>query len=220
MPAHSQRPFGREPTHYIRVTRMLGQYLVFVSVAGGELADIGRLCEARHKSLRYMYLEVEGALTVKIMPGAVHGMVRTEFTSTLMERTARMGLRHALVGMRGTTVQGIESRKEANSAPKPRSSRPRITDWPTLVLECGIPESFKRLRAEARWWLDNSVGEVKSVLLFSISTAERRMHLERWEVPTVLNPLVTRADLSSLRNTDKKLRTGHSRSCRYRSSLP
>lgn len=169
-----------------------GQYLVFASVTKSELADIDRLCEARHKGLRSMYLEGGGALIVKIIPSPVHEMVREGFISALMEQTGRMGLRRALVDMRGTALQGIESRKEANSAFKPRLSRPLYTDWPTLVLECGIPESLKRLRAEARWWLSNSMGEVKTVLLLSTSKTDRKIHVEQWEVSTVTHPLVTR----------------------------
>ena len=168
----------------------VGQYVVFTSVGKGELVGIDRLCSTRHKGLRSMYLEREELLIVKIMPGPVYEIVCTVFGSALREKTARMGLHYALVDIGGTALQGIESRNESNSAFKPR-----LSSWPTLVLECGIPKSLNRLRAEARWWLDNSRGEVKTVLLFSISKADREIHLEQWEIPAAPNPQRTRARL-------------------------
>ncbi|RPA95775.1 hypothetical protein L873DRAFT_1845854 [Choiromyces venosus 120613-1] len=103
-----------------------------------------------------------------------------------------MGLRGNLRDMRGSRYQGIASSKEADSAFKPLS-RPRKADWPTLVIESGVSEKLPRLRVDARWWLENSSGDVNIVLLFSISEAAQMIHLEKWELVSVPNLQVTPA---------------------------
>ncbi|RPA88920.1 hypothetical protein L873DRAFT_1823748 [Choiromyces venosus 120613-1] len=82
---------------------------------------------------------------------------------------------------------------ESDTAFKP-SSRPLESNWPTVVFECGVSESLKRLTVDSRWWLDNSAGGVKIVLLFSISKAARSIHIEKWEMLTVQNPHATPAN--------------------------
>jgi hypothetical protein len=71
--------------------------------------------------------------------------------------------------------------KGGDSAFKPRGVRSRKTDWPTIVLESGWSESLTRLRRDARLWLEESRGDVKIVLLFSIGRTARTMIIEKWE---------------------------------------
>ena len=71
--------------------------------------------------------------------------------------------------------------KEGDSALKPLNMRPRGADWPTIVLESGWSESLTRLRRDAHIWLENSGGDVKIVLLFSIGRTARTMIIEKWE---------------------------------------
>ncbi|RPA90369.1 hypothetical protein L873DRAFT_1821230, partial [Choiromyces venosus 120613-1] len=44
--------------------------------------------------------------------------------------------------------------------------------------------------ADAGWWLENSVGQVKMVLLISFSETKREIHIEQWEMVTIPNPHV------------------------------
>ena len=77
--------------------------------------------------------------------------------------------------------------KEGDSAFRPRSILPRETDWPTIVIESGWSETLTKLREDAHRWLENSRGDVKIVLLFSIGRRARTMIIEKWEnrpVPT------------------------------------
>src|SRR4051794_32051498 len=102
-----------------------------------------------------------------------------------------MGLRWELSSLGATTFKTLRVSKEGDSAFKPLSMRPRKADWPTIVLESGWSESLTRLRRDAHIWLENSGGDVKIVLLFSIGRTVRTMMIEKWEnrpVPT--NPPV------------------------------
>src|SRR5271155_3670029 len=52
-------------------------------------------------------------------------------------------------------------------------------------------ESLTKLRQDARIWLENSRGDVKIVLLFSISRTATTMIIEKWENrPVPANPPV------------------------------
>ena len=75
--------------------------------------------------------------------------------------------------------------KEGDSALKPLNMRPRGADWPTIVLESGWSESLTKLRQDAHIWLEDSGGDVKIVLLFSIGRTARTMIIEKWEIPPV-----------------------------------
>lgn len=44
----------------------------------------------------------------------------------------------------------------------------RDEKWPTIVMEIGVSNAFQKLRADAAWWLANSMGQVNLVLVVSI----------------------------------------------------
>jgi len=167
-----------------------GQYLVFVSVTEKHLESINRLRHRHHKGLGWMYLKSEEALVVKIIPGAVQQNTHLGLTLMLYEKINQMGLRYGLAGIGRTTFDGIIGQKEADSAFIPPEYR-RGASWPTIVFECGLSQSLERLRVDSCWWLENS-SEVNIVLLFSISKADKRLHLEQWEIVTTPNPRITR----------------------------
>ncbi|RPA96288.1 hypothetical protein L873DRAFT_1744025 [Choiromyces venosus 120613-1] len=168
-------------------------YMVFSPVTRDQLANIERVRDTRYKRLRFMYLNDPKALIIKIMPSVPHELVTGTFVSAFLEMVAAMGLRRALASVGHATYQGLASRKEADGSFKPRLARPLATDWPTVVLECGVSESARRLKVDARWWLDNSLGEVKIVLVFYVLRPARTIRIEHWEMDTMPNPQVTRA---------------------------
>ncbi|RPA92418.1 hypothetical protein L873DRAFT_1709892, partial [Choiromyces venosus 120613-1] len=170
-----------------------GQYMVFSPVTQDKLTAIGHLRDTHHKGLRFLYLNHEQALIAKIMLGELHELFHREFAYMCREKAAMMGLGHELRDVGGRTFQGISSRKEPDTPFKP-SSRPLESNWPTVVIECGVSESLRHLKVDSRWWLVNSLGEVKIVFLISISKPARRIHIEQWEIATVQNPQRTRAN--------------------------
>jgi hypothetical protein len=70
--------------------------------------------------------------------------------------------------------------------------------WPTFVIETGVSESLPRLREDARWWFNNSGGEVRMVLVISIK--QTKVEFELWQLapPNAPCPL-TRVYIDSLR---------------------
>ena len=76
-----------------------------------------------------------------------------------MRKAFSMGFHTDFADIGRTRFSGIGSEKEADTSLKPASRTPG-TGWPTVVFECGVSESLERLRVDARWWLENSKGEV------------------------------------------------------------
>jgi len=169
------------------------QYLVFTSVTQAQLENIHHFRETRrrHKSLSIMYLKSEEVLIVKIIPNCIQEMTHLGFGTMLYLKTNGMGRRYRLRGIGRATFEGILGQKEADSSFKP-SVRRMAADWPTVVFQCGLAESLERLRVDCRWWLENSEStEVNIALLFTFSQAEKRIHIEQWEVLPVPNSPVS-----------------------------
>lgn len=59
-----------------------------------------------------------------------------------------------------------------------------------MVVETGYSESKSKLEADAKWWLNESNGEVKTALAVSIKKTKKEIAIQRWEL--VAGP--TRAD--------------------------
>src|SRR5205807_7946171 len=127
------------------------------------------------------------------MPGGHHEAVTWELGYRIKKKAAEMGLEEALLLMGATTYQGTTNRKQADCSLKPWLSRPLITDWPTVVVECGVSESYSHLVNDSHWWLENSQGHVKVVVLLKVSVAMTRIRLEQWEMVTRPNPRVTQS---------------------------
>ena len=159
-----------------------GQYAVFSQVTQHQFADLERFRDTNCKSLRFLYYEKEETLIVKIMAGPAHEVTCARFQFLLNTKVAAMGLGNELCDMRTTKYQGKGSGKQPDCAFQPRSPRPDITDWPTLVVECGVSQSLKSLRGDSHWWFTNSEGKVKTILLFSVLEKKRKIYIEQWEM--------------------------------------
>jgi hypothetical protein len=76
-----------------------------------------------------------------------------------------------------TRFRGHNSSKEADSAYRPHSFKRN-----RLANESGKSESLDRLRFDARWWLIESGGDVKIVIIISIKRAQSMLRIEKWEL--------------------------------------
>jgi len=71
-----------------------------------------------------------------------------------------MGMESDCARVDETAYQGRSSGKEADLAWRPYKFRPDEKDWPTLVIECAVSQSYNSLINTAHWWLSNSGGKV------------------------------------------------------------
>ena len=122
----------------------------------------------------------------------------------LIKKAEGMGLRLAgVVNSGAATFQGLGSKNKAAATFIPILSENPSRRWPTVVFGGGISESLERMRVDSRWWLENSLGGVKIVILISISKSERKIHIEQWEMLAALNQRITQAHPHPIREVTK-----------------
>ena len=170
-------------------------YMIFRLVTTDDLLKIEHARENGkiHRGVRLTHYVDWDILILKV-PTAEHEIAYRTFSDQLFGEALLMGLRWELVNVGATTFKTPRVSKEGDSAFKPLSIRPHKADWPTIVLESGWSESLPKLRQDAHIWLENSGGDVKIVLLFSIGRTARTMIIEKWENrPVPANPPTTRS---------------------------
>ena len=179
--------------------------MVFSSVTQANFTHLNKIHNLRHKGLRFLYLNEERVLVVKVVAGLIHESASRHLGDILKWKLVQMGAQGEIYNVGVTTFNGGNSCKEADCAFKPWMSRSRATDWPTLVIECGIWESLARLKVDSCWWLQNSAGQVKIVLLLAVSKADKKIRLEQWEMATVPNPQGTQSSPGPLIKIPKRI---------------
>ncbi|GAQ09903.1 hypothetical protein ALT_7224 [Aspergillus lentulus] len=132
---------------------------------------------------RFMWENTAGILKI-----LTHGqdVVTLNITRAIDLFCSRMGMDPtAEFAFGGTTTRLLCAGRKGKQPdgclfPKARMRRDREA-WPTLVIEAGVTASLPRLREEARWWLRNSQGEVRMVLVLGIHRQRRTLIIEKWE---------------------------------------
>jgi len=176
-----------------------GQYPVFAPVTQDQLEEIERIRYTHHKGARLHYFYREETLIVKLFVGPFQAVAGVGFGRMLDVKIAEMGLFNDICRMDAATYEGNESQKQADIAWKPSSSRPFGTDWPTVVIECGVSQSRDRLEVDANWWFENSGGQVKIVFLISFSEEKKKIQIQQWELVTVPDSHVSRGQPTATR---------------------
>lgn len=166
-------------TKDLQAGRTTDQYLVFKPVTTDNRDEIDNKIGQHWRKTHCIDSDT---LIVKLMPLLRHEFAHRSFGDLLKEQRLLMGIsRSQLADVGGTTYHGHFVSKEADTAFKPLTHRPNPADWPIIVFEAGVSESLSQLKNDARWWLSNSGGQVKIVLIFSIQAGSRTIQIEKWE---------------------------------------
>jgi len=161
------------------------QYLIFRPVTMDDLEKIDRERHTIGKHTRMTHYTDTDMLVVKLMPSTKHEAAHLSFAEEWTDRVKAMGLtRRDYLPLGAGRFCGRRSSKEGDSAYKP-STRKNANDWPTFVIESGLSESLRCLRSDAEWWLKNSQGEMKIVIVIAICLARTTIQIEKWELAPV-----------------------------------
>lgn len=141
------------------------------------------------KGVRITILHPEREILYRIMVGTDHDIIGRDFELWLHEALRPMGLTRAnhdfwLQGSGRVPGRSREKEPDASFVPGRRPVRGSPPQWPSLVLEVGVPESLSQLRADARWWYANSQQQTKIVVLILANPKTDNTSIEIWtEVP-------------------------------------
>ncbi|KAJ5687004.1 hypothetical protein N7536_009623 [Penicillium majusculum] len=159
------------------------KYICFTNVSPA-VADKFSLRNSRqmfNPSTRYMI--------IKLLTGA-HETAASCLESAVQNEICNMGLDESIRPLRSKTIQGIFCGKEADASFGLAQPTPgRSTKWPTVVIEVGVSESYRKLRKDAEWWLTNSRGDVKLVIIVSISRKTPNVTFETVTLDLPVNSL-------------------------------
>jgi hypothetical protein len=159
------------------------EYLIFRPVTTNGLLEIERGRERGEidRGVRLTHYVDWNLLIVKV-PTVQHEAAHGIFKDELISEAVLIGLRSELISIGATTFKTPRVSKEGDSALKPESTRSGGgAEWPTIVIKSGWSEPLTQLRQDAHIWLEESKGDVKIVLLISISRTARTMIIEKWE---------------------------------------
>ncbi|CDM27064.1 unnamed protein product [Penicillium roqueforti FM164] len=100
------------------------------------------------------------------IPGRPHDAIVGELQSEFNRAILFANLGRTLCSLTTARVEGNICSKEPDGSWIPEQLPPGRNDrWPTIVLEVGVSESKKKLRADAAWWLASSQGQVHVVII-------------------------------------------------------
>lgn len=170
------------------------QYHVVHGVPASVFDDIERTGLA---GARLCYDHDKNDLIVKLMPSLRHDAAHLILIKAIETRVLQMGLDEFKLYPTGTTTyKGDSGAKQGDSGVKPVPEREDESDWPTLMVECGVSENIRELRADSNWWLTNSTGDVKIVMLVSVNLEGRTLAIEKRQLVADSTSASTRIDIS------------------------
>lgn len=124
----------------------------------------------------------EEIMIVKFMVGATHevcgGMFRLYFEESIRAQTG--DLLDSFIPLKSTRCIGSQRMKEGDEAYKP-TSRDLESDWPSIVIEVGVFEGLTRLQQDARFWLEASGGQTRTVIIICVNCNNRNLVIQWWQ---------------------------------------
>jgi len=134
------------------------------------------------------------AAIITILPGIAHEFVsRQLFTNILVKVMAIAGHDSESICSTGSTRFGVAGggrrSKEGDEGIR-CSTRTGPDGWPNIMIEVGYSEPLRMLQMDAKWWLLNSGGRTKMVIIALIGTNPNKLHIEIWEDKPNSNPRI------------------------------
>ena len=185
----------QSPAHMIRTIQTTVDsgaadeyFLYFYDVAHGHLREIDRefwTCRLRC-TVRFTTENSLSALICRILPGGRHSTITSNLWRKLMFKVNPIPGRPwdsiDSFGGHRFEIPNVRS-KEGHEALVP-ATRGESPKWPSVMLEVGYSEALDFLRLDAKWWLINSGGKTRFVMIFQIMTEPFALHIECWAMVT------------------------------------
>jgi hypothetical protein len=120
-------------------------------------------------------------LLVKMTTKA-HEMAHRQLDKLVLIKLSRMNDLHNEIRSYGAAqIESGSVKKKADTSYGPVNLPAGHTDkWPTVAIETGYPESKSKLARDARWWLIESGGDVKTVFTVFVHQRKKEIIIERW----------------------------------------
>jgi len=134
-------------------------------------------------ALRFTFEYVVRGAIVRIMPGSEHESVGGELYDDIVRKIdAIPGHLRSTVQVGGTRskVQGFRG-KEGDYGLRPRTRKAKGS-WPSLMIEVGYSQTLELLGYDAEWWLLQSQGRTRFVILIKVGREPFSLRIECWQM--------------------------------------
>lgn len=131
-------------------------------------------------------------LVVRIATFEDHERAQTGLVNIMLTKLAAMnGANMSLDWTGSAEIQTPSCTKRADQQFAPRRlPRGRSDVWPTLVIQAGFSDSKPKLEADAKWWITESKGDVKTALVIYLHQSEANVIIQKWESPIAKQEVV------------------------------
>lgn len=140
------------------------------------------------------YYHKEEAIVIKMI-SPMHETAHLVFFATLVAKLGDMKMEKKLQPIGASTTKTNGRDKEPDQSYRPISlPKGRSRQWPSVTVEVGFSESRTKLANDARWWLTESAGYVKSIITIFIRKVRKEITFEVWSLvpgPNGMFPRVT-----------------------------
>lgn len=129
------------------------------------------------------YDSTQNLLLAKMPPSRAHEVASHLFERFLFKSLEPMGLERCLRSFGSAAcvaANGSAKQPDCQFLPK-RLPRGRTNEWPSVVVETGFSETPSKLMSDARFWLQQSNGDVQMVITIKIYQSTPKIVLESWE---------------------------------------
>jgi len=157
-------------------------FIYFEGIGGDEFDKIKTLLRRAYlvPSVRLTFENALDAAIIRITPAPNHRMgadFRTDIMAKIPPQTASP-VRWSEIP-RGQ-IPGAR-RKEGDAAIVP-VTRGMAFDWPAVVIEFGSSQGLDFYRSDAKWWLINSAGLTRFVIIVQVFRNPDAFHFECWKM--------------------------------------
>lgn len=91
-------------------------------------------------------------------------------TFAVRDAVRDIGLPQSICPVGSKRIQGVSCAKEPDESFPLRQPVPgRDEKWPIIAVEVGVSDAYRKLNADAAWWLTGSQGQVKLVVIVCIN---------------------------------------------------
>ncbi|KAJ5947632.1 hypothetical protein N7466_000647 [Penicillium verhagenii] len=112
------------------------------------------------------------------IPGRIHASAAQHFSFALHTSIVEANLEDETQSIGSGRMEGNMCYKEPDGSWIPPNPPPTDDIWPSVIVEVTHSESSRRLHLDASWWLANSQGEVKVVILIFVDQGRAKVTFE------------------------------------------
>jgi len=161
-------------------------FIYFHGISDNEYDTIEEaLREAQlQSSVRFTFENALDAAILRIMPRSEHHRVGTNLFSELREKIASIPSHgsQSVQEFAATRLQIPRVRSKEGDESLGPATRVGWHAWPSVMIELGYSGGLDFLRLDAKWWLINSGGKTRFVIIVQIMTNPLGLRIECWKM--------------------------------------